>query len=170
MPAAGQRDPTTMLSQSAEQTAFQTFYARTERAAFSLALRITGVATAAETVCELAYADCFATDSLNDELAFLQRVRSQALMLRGASSSSVVRSLSEEPSYTEVNAIRAGLEQLGPLGPLGKRALELAYFGGLGVSDIAGLLDEPVPVVRTALREALIQLGTLVRSLEENRP
>lgn len=167
MPAAGQRDPTTMLSQPAEQTAFQTFYARTERAAFSLALRITGVATAAETVCELAYADCFATDSLNDELAFLQRVRSQALMLRGASSSSVVRSLSEEPSYTEVNAIRAGLEQLGPLG---KRALELAYFGGLGVSDIAGLLDEPVPVVRTALREALIQLGTLVRSGEENRP
>lgn len=44
-----------------------------------------------------------------------------------------------------------------------RRALELAYFGGMPVSGIAELLAVPAPSLRTAMRRALLELGELGR-------
>jgi DNA-directed RNA polymerase specialized sigma24 family protein len=58
---------------------------------------------------------------------------------------------------------------MGRLEPLARRAIELAYFGGLGVDAIGELLDVPAAQVRQALREGLLQLGTLIKDEQETR-
>ncbi|MFN0096225.1 MAG: hypothetical protein ACKVVT_15800 [Dehalococcoidia bacterium] len=148
--------------------AVRAFYEQTIRTAFGLAFRITGEREAANQVCEAAYAaSCHGGAVSEAESTFLLRVRTLAIEERAKANLRVVRSDPQQPSYEQTNAIRTGLTAVSPLA---RRALDLAYFGGAGVGEIAELLGEPLPSVRAALREALLTLGASVRQGQENRP
>jgi hypothetical protein len=147
---------------------FDVFYAKTSRAAWGLALRITASEEASVRVCEAAYAAACAGGAVTEgEAAFLGRVRSLALAEGGGPPPTMLRSDPRQPSYGEVTAIRAGLATVDPRG---RRALDLAYYGGASVAEIAELIGEPEPTVRAALRGALLSLGQAVRQGQEGRP
>ena len=136
---------------------FESFYDKTSVASFSLALHLIGESTAAEQACEAAYVDVMhiapGVELSRDKL--LCRVRFHALQarttIRGAGSTATA-----PPSYKEVAGLRAALTTLDQKG---RRALELACFGGLNVSEIAELMATPAAVVRAAMRDALLQLA-----------
>ena len=55
-----------------------------------------------------------------------------------------------------VKAIRDCLDVMDPAA---RRALELAYYGGLGVQAIADIIGQPVSELRPILRDVLLRLG-----------
>lgn len=155
---------------SGDREAIRAFYARTSANAFGLALRITGDSAAAELACEDAYAALGATasgieDALRLEARFLASVREFALARRPADAR--VNADSSDPaerSYTIVNAVR---DSLATLDPLAQQALDLAYFGGLNVQQIAEVTGKPASELRPILRDALLRLGAATRQQEE---
>jgi RNA polymerase sigma-70 factor (ECF subfamily) len=151
----------------ASMAEFEAFYDRTCRPAYGLALELTADARAASSACERAYLEAWREARFGAEdqqrLSLLDGIRRAAL---GG------RELQQGPpapgnapmSHGEGVDIREGLEQVGELG---RRVIELAYFGGLQVPEIAELVGEPVGNVRTAMREALLQLAVLTRGRTE---
>jgi RNA polymerase sigma-70 factor (ECF subfamily) len=53
---------------------------------------------------------------------------------------------------------RRVLEALSALGPEQRRALEMAYYGGLSHSEIAAELGQPLGTVKTRIRQAILVL------------
>lgn len=132
---------------------------RTLPTAYSLALRICGNAEQAAAACEASYREWPAWDhpeagwSGRDEARFLSLVRTHALAAkrqRGESSGGDGRPYDPQ---------EMGLRALQATDPLGARAVELAYFGGLNAASIAELLGESTDDVRTAMRRALLSLA-----------
>ncbi len=156
MPGEGQRSA---IAAARADAGFGDFYDRTATAAFSLALRITGDRERAARACEAAYVEAWNNrpgEGAPSESALLGMVRVQALAI-GAIPPSTER---EDGSYISPKQVRDVLDRQ-PLEV--RRALELAYFGGLPVSEIAELLAVPAPSLRTAMRRALLELGELGR-------
>ena len=143
---------------------FDTFYNRTSGCAYGLALRIAGAPGPAAAACEAAYVRAWreGQGGLRIESALLEQVREEALRLRGPlPGPESGRSGVADQSYNVTVVMRAALAQVEPTG---RRAIELAFFGGVGVADIAELLGEPVATVRTAMRAALLRIGELTRT------
>jgi len=158
----GESQPSTLAAARAGAR-FEAFYERTAGAAYSLALRITGDSGRAARVCEAAYADAWGARGGRDEPRehdLLARVRLRALE-NGAIPPSTE---DEDGSYIGAKQVR---EVIGRQRPEVRRALELAYFGGLPVSEISELLGVAAPPLRAALREALLELGALDRKGQE---
>ena len=142
---------------------FEAFYERTAGAAYSLALRITGDSGRAARACEAAYGDAWGGRGGADEPRehdLLARVRVRALEIGGVSPSTE----DEDGSYIGAEQVR---DVLGRQRPEVRRALELAYFGGLPVSEISELLGVSAPPLRAALREVLLELAALARKGQE---
>ena len=145
---------------------FPSFYDATCGAAYSLALRITGEAASATTACEAAYIGYWGANpgaaaiSIFGQTAFLQVVRSEALRFRNPAEpkAGIRRSDTAQLSYTQAELVRAGLQKLDPFT---RRSLELAYFGGVAVADIAEIVGGTAIEIRQALRTALLSLGTV---------
>jgi DNA-directed RNA polymerase specialized sigma24 family protein len=141
---------------------FASFYERTK----SVAVRITGDAEMSGAACEAAYLERHrAGGDPFSESGLLTAVRSHAIRISRERRPPLQRSEAADSSYTQVTALKAGLEALDPLG---RRAIELAYFGGIGVTEVADIVGRPIPEVRAALRTALLHLGSLVRAQQEN--
>ena len=146
---------------------FRAFYERTSRAAYSLALRITADSERAGAAIEAAYIETWPSTGTDDlDGALLASVRSCALRLQPSGNANTIRSDGAIPAYTSATAIRDGLAQVDQLG---RRAVELAYFGGIGVNHVAEILGQPTNLVRAAMRRALLELGSLVRDEQETR-
>lgn len=67
------------------------------------------------------------------------------------------------PDPADWSAVRSELRDaldraLGHLNEDQRRALELAYFGGLTQSEIAGVLDEPLGTIKTRIRDGMAKL------------
>lgn len=144
---------------------FRAFYAETSRTAYSLALRITSNAERAGAATEAAYIATWSDRQAADDLPgrLLAAVRSRALELQGDNPAPAQTDQPLSP-YTSSTAVREGLAQVDALG---RRAVELAYFGGVGVAQVAELLGQPPPAVRSAMRRALLELGSLLRDEQE---
>ena len=146
---------------------FQAFYSRTSGSAYGLALRITGQPGPAAAACEAAYVRAWNERDMGArlELRLLERVRAEALGLTTSGPPpGPARSDAAEPSYTETAVMRAALAQVEPAG---RRAIELAFFGGVGVADIVEIIGDPATVVRAAMRAALLRIGELTRPGQE---
>jgi DNA-directed RNA polymerase specialized sigma24 family protein len=97
-----------------------------------------------------------------DEGQLLLEIRANALALRPAPASEQ-RSEPAERAYMQA-VVREGLAHMEPTT---RRALELAYFGGMAVTDIAEVLGTPADTLRRSMREALLTLGSLTRGHQE---
>ena len=147
---------------------FRAFYDRTSRTGYGLALRIAGNAERAGAALEASYARVWnaAAGSPDLEHQLLAQVREEALQRRMPGGSSDGQSVGADSTYTFTTAIRDGFAQVDPLG---RRAVELAYFGGVGVTEVADILGQPATTVRAAMRRALLALGSLVHDEHETR-
>lgn len=170
---AGQDSPSssdTAAIAAGDSEAIRAFYTRTSANAYGLALRITSDAATAEIACEDAYAGLTTLaggleGGGNLEAVFLAAVREQALKHRPhLTTVNVDSSDPGKPSYTIVNAVR---DSLATLDPLAQQALDLAYFGGLNVQQIAEVTGKPASELRPILRDALLRLGAATRQHEE---
>ena len=151
-------------------SAFGSFYDATSMTAYSLALRITRDARSAETVCEDAYVEYWRGRTAGAAERFPQcqsrllgMVRQHAVKLRPEREGKVEwpRSASASTAYTSAGTVRAALDGLGNHE---RSALELVYFGGLGVSEVAEQLKATVHEVRGFLRSALLTLANEVHA------
>lgn len=149
---------------------FSAYYDRTSRVAFSLALRITGNAEQSSAACEAAYLDAWNAGSspalLEFEATLLERVRASAIRIRRDRAPEPLRSVPLGPTYEEGNALRAKLETLEPDA---RRAIELAYYGGIRVTEIAEVLGQSVVAVRASMRSALLELGASIQGGERTQ-
>jgi DNA-directed RNA polymerase specialized sigma24 family protein len=149
---------------------FARFYDATSGAAYSLALRITGGQPAAEAACEAAYLDLWGEypatafeappGTITDRL--MEFVRARALS-PGAVPAAAGRSPGSPAAYTLATTVRSALATINPSG---RKALELACFGGMSVASIAELTGEPSAVIRASLREALLTIGAMTKQKE----
>lgn len=163
------RDDLTPLIAAGDVTATQQFYDATSALAFGLALRVADDEAIARQACESAYA---ALPSLartpgairpDLQTAFLGLVRETTLASIGPAN----KSTSGEPaSYNVAKVIRETLESMDPLA---RRALKLAYFGGLDIRAISEILGTPAAELRPILRDALLHLGAATRIQENAR-
>jgi RNA polymerase sigma-70 factor (ECF subfamily) len=134
-----------------ESDSFVAFYDATSTTAFSVAMRITQDRPAAETACEEAYLEAWRESGGRGDVGrLLELVRDHALAKRTASSGSA-------PAATNGgNTVTAALNNTDPLG---RRAVELAYFGGLSVPEVASILESTAADVRRAMRTAMLSLA-----------
>ncbi|MGH3444721.1 MAG: sigma factor-like helix-turn-helix DNA-binding protein, partial [Nocardioidaceae bacterium] len=74
----------------------------------------------------------------------------------------------DEPADAIVNAEEAGAVRgcMGTLTDLQLESVRLAYFKGYTYSEVATLLDKPLPTIKTRMRDGLIRLRDC---LEGNR-
>ena len=138
---------------------FLAFYDATSVAAYSLGFKVAGERVAAEAACEAAYLQLWrefaagATDRASAELRLLELVRSEALRRRTALAGSIRGRQPGGPPEREAVA-----KALDSAPALGRRAVELAYFGGLSVGEIAVILDSSVPELRQAMRQTMLSV------------
>jgi RNA polymerase sigma-70 factor, ECF subfamily len=152
---------------------FASFYDATSGAAYGLAYAIARDHDAASAACEAAYLDHWQangpelTVSLAGQTAFLQRVRWKALVVRNAPPLVAThRSDPPQSTYSQRDLVRAELDALEPFA---RRTLELAYFGGLTVTEIAEVSGVTPSDIRQALRTALLTLGRAAPQEEAGR-
>lgn len=148
-----------------QDDAFLAFYDATSIAAYSVALRVAGERLAAEAACEAAYLQVWresrgaVAEQSKAELRLLEVVRTEALRRRTAvagSQPSVSRA-----STPERMAVATALEKAPALG---RRAVELAYFGGLSVPEIAVMLESSVAELRQAMRETMLSVASATKA------
>ena len=97
----------------------------------------------------------------------LASLRTHALALRKHVSAAEIRRTDlGAASYSDTSGLQVAMANLNPAG---KRAIELAYFGGLRVNEIAELTGASGQSVRALLREGLLALALLTRSQAEAR-
>ena len=95
----------------------------------------------------------------------IDRIRSEGSRQRAEEASGA-----DPPPPTEDASANAAHRQmservaraLDQLGAHHRKVLEMAYFGGLSQSEIAGRLNEPLGTVKSWTRQALIRLSDLV--------
>ncbi len=134
-----------------ESESFLAFYDATSTTAFSVAMRITQDRPAAEAACEEAYLEVWREgDNRGDAGRLLEFVRDRALAKRTASSGS------SQTASSGGNPVTAALNEADPIG---RRAVELAYFGGLSVPEVASILETTAADVRRAMRNAMLSLA-----------
>ncbi len=153
--------------------AFAAFYDATCGAAHSLAWRVTGDDGTATSACEAAYMEHWRTldgapnASFQAQTSFLQVVRLQALRARPRPSEvPTSRSDGRKPTYTQAELVRAKLQDLDAFT---RRTLEMAYFGGLTVADIAEVAGRSPLEIRKTLRTALLTMGAPAQHEETGR-
>jgi len=142
------------------EQAFGRIYDLTIDAAFSLAYRITANREAASAACEAAYAAAFADCdpaawTQRDELDFLARVRTEALARKPSA-----QSASSAASYARESAVR---DLLAAADPVGRRAIELCYFGGMTAAEAAEVLGADPAAIRSAMRRVLLAIAGSAR-------
>ena len=144
---------------------FSDFYDQTSKAAFSLALRISGDSARAEQACEAAYIDLLSVtlvDPAERQRTLLELVRRHSLALRNAEGQPDVGPTDSRTStYNQKEILRAAMLNLTPGA---QQAIEFAYFGGLRVREIAELTGSSAPSVRALLRDGLLTLSKLTRA------
>jgi RNA polymerase sigma-70 factor, ECF subfamily len=165
-----------------DQTAFAKFYDLTNRAVFSVVLRVLGDHAMAEEVTHDAYLQAWnQAASYNAErgtpFAWLMTIaRSRAIdRLRGArhrnhesESLDAVFShaaSSEDPEEASLFAERRRQirHALNALSADQRQVIEIAYFSGLSQSEIAARLNIPLGTVKTRMRVGLMKLRDLLR-------
>ncbi len=153
-----------------DSTAFGTFYDQTSRLAYGLALRITGDAEQSSAACESAYlqlweeSEGLASATLEQEAKLLEQVRMHAIRSCRERMIEPVRSAEPLRTYELATTLRQQLERVEPMAA---RAIELAYYGGLNVTEIAEMLGQPVAALRATMRGALLQLGATIPAGQE---
>ena len=136
--------------------AFAAFYDATSTTAFSVALRITRDRPSAERACEEAYLEAWRdAGNRGDVGRLLELVRDHAVAARKGSSA---------PTPSEVAGPSSVTAALDNTEPLGRRAVELAYFGGLSVPEVASILETTAAEVRRAMRVAMLSLAAATAS------
>jgi RNA polymerase sigma-70 factor (ECF subfamily) len=159
------------LMERKDPNAFEVIYDRHGGAAYSLAYRIVGDRAAAEDVTQEAFLSLWRTGARYDRLRgsvrtwLLGIVRNRAIdLLRREVVQPPKLSLDDEvrderpaPERTDAEALRreAGRKVRGAVRVLPAdqmRVIELAYFGGLTHSEIAGILDMPIGTVKSRMR------------------
>jgi RNA polymerase sigma-70 factor (ECF subfamily) len=164
------------LVQSGDEQAVATLFDRYSRTVYSVALRVLSDAAAAEDMLQEVFLQVwrapggFTADggSLGGRLAVLARNRSidalrrrRPIDLIDAIALGSPSDLARESGRNRLaERARAVLHQL----PSGQRkALEMAFFDGLTHREIAEMTGEPVAVVRSSLRSALLALREAYR-------
>jgi RNA polymerase sigma-70 factor (ECF subfamily) len=158
-----------------DAAALEALYDRHSPLAYSMILRIVGGAADAEEVLQEAWLQAWRRADTYDEgrgtvIGWLLNIaRSRAIdRLRSATSRRRMESRVEaEPiAAASLPDDEAELRRLGQrvrealvaLGPPHSEVLELAYFGGLSQSEIAGRLGAPLGTVKSWTRQALLRL------------
>ena len=177
MPLIGEKDP----------DAFEVFYDRHGKVAFSLAYRIVGERAAAEDVVQEAFISIWRSGARYDRARgsvrswMLGIVRNRAIDLlrtgpaaRPASTTTTRRSLELRPAprsgpRTRRSRVETADEVRGAIGELPgeqSKVIELAYFGGFSHSEIAGMLGMPLGTVKGRMRLGLEKIrGELAEGL-----
>jgi RNA polymerase sigma-70 factor (ECF subfamily) len=156
------REEEVRLIATGDPGALRGLYDATSAQAYGLALRIASDSSGAERACEGAYHRAAelasaATSLMDLEARLLSLVRELALRERPAQPA--MSSLPPDVSYSDVKAIREGVEELDPLA---RKVLDLTYFGGLSIQEASGILDQPASELRSLLRTSLLHLGRAV--------
>jgi RNA polymerase sigma-70 factor (ECF subfamily) len=174
-----------LLVQDGDTRAFEALYDRHSRAAFSLVMRVVGSRSTAEDVCQEAFLAVWRSrmryrpelGSVRSWTLGIVHHRAVDALRRGLVHER--RRAPEEPAAerlaarerTDVEAARreeghAVRSALAELPEDQVRVIELAYFGGLTISQIAEHLDVPIGTIKgrmrlglTKLRRALVAQG-----------
>jgi RNA polymerase sigma-70 factor, ECF subfamily len=166
-----------LLVQDGDTRAFEALYDRHSRAAFSLVMRVVGSRSTAEDVCQEAFLAVWRSRMrYRPELG---SVRSWTLgIVHHRAVDALRRGLVHErrrapeepaaerlaaPERTDVEAARreeghAVRRALAELPEDQVRVIELAYFGGLTISQIAEHLDAPIGTIKGRMRLGLTKL------------
>ena len=170
--------------------ALAVLYDRHGRAAFTLARAMVGSASDAEDVVAAVFAQLWQSahrfDAARGSVAawITTMTRSRALdLLRAqrrrtrlheraatADADGFAVPLGGGGDTPDVDAERAELAQavrasLTSLPPAQRRAIELAFFGGLSHTDIAAALNEPLGTVKTRIRTGMLKLRDALRPM-----
>jgi RNA polymerase sigma-70 factor (ECF subfamily) len=164
-----------------DERALGELYDRHGRVAFALAYAIVGERADADEVVVDAFGQVWRTAAQFDPgrgsvaawLATIARTRALDLVrARGRRSRMLERAaqLSEgavsdaaDRDVERAEAGRLAAHALAQLPEPQRRAIELAYFGGLSQSEIASVLREPLGTVKTRIRDGMGKLRELLR-------
>ncbi|HEX8068708.1 MAG TPA: sigma-70 family RNA polymerase sigma factor [Pyrinomonadaceae bacterium] len=168
-----------------DQDALSALYDLTSRQLYGLLLRIIGNAATAEEVLFDVYTQVWRQAARYDRgrgtpLAWLITIaRSRALDRLRAGGADETRAEPLEHAYghacaadAEEDAIASELRRtvraaLDTLPPEQRAVIELAYYGGLSHSEIAGRLGQPLGTVKTRARRAMIKLRHVLNPVLE---
>lgn len=155
-----------------DHTAFAAFYAETSPIAYKIALRALGNQADAEDAVVDAYVQMWQGASRFESMRgsaqswlaaiartrALDRLRSRA-RLRGEDDTVLVNMAAPQAGPAQVFATRERTQvlktALKQLPPANRTVLEMAYFEGLSLSQIAAMRQEPVSTVKSRVRRGL---------------
>jgi RNA polymerase sigma-70 factor (ECF subfamily) len=163
-----------------DERALETLYARYGGLVYALALRIVGDRELAREVLQDTFLRSWdgreTYDARRGRVSWwlmgiarnraidLLRSRSHQARLRERDSELTANVISAEPG-PDVEIRHVVAEALAGLSPSQRRAIELAYYGGLTQAEIAQRLEEPLGTIKSRTREAMERLRTLLRPL-----
>ncbi len=163
-----------------DEAALGALYDRTSALVHGLALRILGDRSAAEEVTVDVYLQVWRQADRWDPgrggpMAWLLTIaRTRAIDRRRGrppmlAVSSTTPAADDGPEQASMLAQRGRMVRaaLARLSPEQRRAVELAYFGGLSHAQIAQALAEPLGTVKTRIRGAMMRLRALLAGFEE---
>ncbi len=178
-PAAdGSPDPATLLVRSAagDERAFAELYDAMAGRAYGLTVRVLRDRAQAEEVLQEAFLELWRTAAAFDpdrgsasswvltlvHRRAVDRVRSAEAATRRDTAyhqrnTAVEHDDTAEAAHASLEARRVR-KALGVLTEVQREAVELAYFGGLTHTEVAGRLDLPVGTAKTRIRDGLIRL------------
>lgn len=170
---------------SADEDALGALYDSTSRPVFGLALRILNDPSAAEEVALEVYTQVWRQAASYDSSRgtpsawlltiarsrAIDRFRSSEQTRRRSDTLDAVSSAAATNDAPDVHAADAErrqivLEALDSLPPEQRAVIDLAYFGGLSHSEIAGRLNQPLGTVKTRTRLAMMRLRDALKHLE----